>query len=79
LEIKDDADDCVSAPLCLFEIIDSRPSKFWVAKKVNNFELLLWPKEFYKDFFHDHLSDGEHSVVQIFRRVVDQLESEFQS
>jgi hypothetical protein len=61
----------------LFEIVDPRPSRFWVARKVNDFTLSLWPEEFYEDYFHDRLSDGEPIGVEAFRRVVDRLENEF--
>ena len=78
LEILDDASPCISlVPLCLFEIVDPRPSRFWVARKVNDFTLSLWPEEFYEDYFHDRLSDGEPIGVEAFRRVVDRLENEF--
>ncbi|NDL65907.1 hypothetical protein [Acerihabitans arboris] len=65
------------APLCLFEIIDSRPSAYWVIKALSEYELALWPKEFYQPFFHDQLSDLSPEYVEIYKEVVERLENEF--
>ena len=76
-EIKDDIGSCSSAPMCLFEIIDPRPSVFWRAG--GNFpNFTLWPIEFYQDYFHDLLSDGDPEVQKVFNSVVDRLTYEFE-
>ena len=63
-------------PLCLFEIIDTRPSKFWQAQFGNGC-LFLWPKEFYRDFFDEDLSNDVPEVLEIFKKVVYMMEREF--
>ncbi|MGP2518211.1 hypothetical protein [Yersinia sp. 2545 StPb PI] len=67
----------VPAPLCLFEVIDARPSIYWKIKKFSDFELALWPDELYQEYFQDDLTDGVPEVVEIYNRVVDKLEKEF--
>lgn len=64
-------------PLCLFEVVDDRPSKYWKIKKNNEHFLTLWPEEFDQEYFHDDLSDGVPEVVEIYKRVVEKLEKEF--
>jgi hypothetical protein len=77
LEIQSDAGRSISPPLCLFEIVDPRPSRFWVAKKVDDYEMLLWPMEFYERDFFERLSEWEPAEVESFRRVIERLENEY--
>ncbi|MEW9899033.1 hypothetical protein ABWL39_10425 [Chitinivorax sp. PXF-14] len=77
LQVRDDFGKCVFAPLCLFDIVDSRPSKYWVAKRLGDFELALWPEEFFVEYFHDDLSNREPAAVKVFHGVIDKLENEF--
>src|SRR5262245_27003672 len=44
-------------PLCLFNVVDGRPSRYWEARKFGDSCLMLWPAEFYADYFHDDLSN----------------------
>jgi hypothetical protein len=67
----------IPAPLCLFEIVDERPSIYWKIKKRSDYELSLWPEEFYQEYFHDDLSEGVPEVVAIYNQVVERLEKEF--
>lgn len=77
LEIQEDHHSyCVSIPLCLFEIIDPRISAYWRAKQ-NKHNLLLWPEEFYIDFFHDDLAEGRFEVKSIYDEVCKKMKSEF--
>lgn len=64
-------------PLCLFQIIDDRPSQYWKIQKHGDSRLTLWPEEFYQEYFHDDLSNGFPEVVEIYKRVVEKLEKEF--
>lgn len=76
LEICSDVDMIETVPICLFEIIDTRASQYWsVQFKDNTFS--LWPKEFYKEFFHDDLTEGIPEIVQIFKCIVGRMEREF--
>lgn len=65
------------APLCLFEIVDDRPSSYWKIKKLSEYEISLWPEEFYQEYFHDDLSDGVPGVVAIYKQIVERIEKEF--
>jgi hypothetical protein len=75
--ICDDAGRLVSMPTVLFELVDPRPSRFWLAKRGGKSDLLLWPEEFYREYFHDDLSERDPATVAAFSGVVARLESEF--
>ncbi len=76
-ELRDETGICLSVPACLFEIIDPRPSVFWRAR--HNFpNFTLWPPEFYREFFHDDLSEGKPEIKRVFDIVVDRLTYEFE-
>ncbi len=76
-ELCDDIKNSTSPPSCLFEIIDPRPSVFWRAR--HNFpNFTLWPTEFYREFFHDDLSEEKTEIRRVFDRVVDRLTYEFE-
>ncbi len=77
IEVLDDFGRWSIQPLFLFEVIDPRPSRHWVAKQVGEAELALWPESFHQDYYHDHLTDGVPEVVADFNRVCSLLEAEF--
>lgn len=77
VHLKDELGGCTYAPICLFEIIDPRPSIFWRAKIMDD-DLVLWPVEFYREFFHDDLSEGKPEIKKVFDIVVDRLTYEFE-
>lgn len=70
-------DYIISVPLCLFDIVDDRPSSYWRIQKRSDYEISLWPEEFYQEYFHDDLSDGVPEVVEIYKKVLERLEKEF--
>ena len=65
------------APLVLFEVLDARVSRYWMAHPSAH-GLTLWPPALYQEFFHDDLSEGQPVVVAEFKRVVEELEAESQ-
>jgi len=67
-----------TAPYCLFEIVDDRPSKYWRAKRLEDDFLAFWPEEFYSRAFHDRLSDDKPEEVQVFLKIKSLLEKEFE-
>ncbi|EPS8495175.1 hypothetical protein ACVH8U_004141 [Yersinia enterocolitica] len=67
----------IPTPLCLFEVIDDRPSRYWRIQKYDDYHITLWPEEFYQEYFHDDLSDGVPEVIEIYNSVVKRLEKEF--
>jgi hypothetical protein len=78
-EILNDYGKCRSIPAFLFELVDSRVSKYWVARQDDDGAVLLWPTEFYGRFFHDDLSEGVTEAVQTFSKVVGRLQQEWHS
>lgn len=80
LDIIDDFDRWALSPLLLFEVVDPRPSRHWIARKVGSEAgLALWPESFFQEAYHDRLTDGVPEIVADFRRVRHLLENEFTS
>lgn len=66
-----------SAPLCLFEIIDPRVSRYWEVRAPDGATAAtFWPSSFYRPYYHDDLSEDVPEVVADFERVLDLVESE---
>jgi hypothetical protein len=63
------------APLALFEIIDPRVSRYWVARRVEG-GVTLWPESLHREFYHDDLSEGVAEIVSDFERVRALIEAE---
>ena len=64
---------------CLFEVVDNRPSRYWILETHNsNFYLMLsfpeWSKEVY---FVANLTDWEDREVGIFKRYRELMDFEF--
>lgn len=62
--------------ICLFEIVDDRCSRYWRARIGGVSTLILWPDEFYSEFFLDDLSEGFSEPLAIFREVVLRIQAE---
>ena len=77
IDLCDDIGNCTSIPIFLTEIVDPRPSMFWRGKIIKN-DLVLWPSEFYREFFHDDLSEEKPEIRRVFDIVVDRLTYEFE-
>lgn len=63
-------------PLCLFEIIDNRLSRYWTIKMYEDGDIILQPPSFFRDYYHDDLIESNKEVLQDFARVRDLLEQE---
>ena len=79
VEISSDYGHLSSVPLFLFEIIDSSVSKYWKIKIFNEFTITLWPEAFYREYFHDDLSENIEEVVNDFKRIKLLLEDELKN
>jgi len=77
VQLANDASVCIFVPICLFEITDPRPSRYWRAELYNIHTLRLWPSEFLKEYFHDDLSDGINGTREVFLEVEKKLSHEF--
>jgi len=64
-------------PLCLFDIVDSRPSRYWQAQKEGDYVLRLQPEAFFIKSFFDKLSELDPEVSAIYRELRARMESEF--
>jgi len=77
VQFLDDDGHLGFAPLFMFTIVDGRPSKYWEARFWEDGHLTLQPPSFYRDYYHDDLSEDVPEVVEDFKRVRAMLESEF--
>jgi hypothetical protein len=75
-QVLNDSDGISHVPAGLLDLQDSKCSAFWIARYDADGSLLLWPKEFFVDYFHDDLSEGDGAVANVFRGVVDKLKEE---
>ena len=77
LEMRDDFGRWAMFPLLLFEVVDPRPSRYWIAQKTKDNSLTLGPPSFFRRYYHDDLTDGVPEVVDDFRQVAALLEAEY--
>lgn len=76
-EIEQDDGLLVPIPNTLFDVVDGRVSKWWTIRQGAEGDLKIWPEEFYRDYFHDDLSNGHAETVTAFLRVREKFASEF--
>ena|SRR5215813_6375975 len=72
-----DYEHLTSAPLCMFTITDPRVSRFWECRDSDSNIIVLWPPSFYREYYHDDLSEDVKEVVEDFRQVRALIEGEF--
>jgi len=65
----------ISVPSDLFEIIDSKVSKYWKFKKEDD-SISFWPEEFYDDYFHDDLLEEIPERVKQFADIKKRIDNE---
>lgn len=78
VEIANDWGQCRGISISLFEIVDARCSKYWIVKSREDGTVLLWPEEFYKEYFLDDLIEGEPDACEIFQELVTRMNTEAQ-
>jgi hypothetical protein len=65
-------------PLCMFEIVDKRISKYWLIDIGPKGNLKMCPESILSQpYYLDDLSNNIPEVVDDFQKIRDQLESEF--
>jgi hypothetical protein len=76
VDLVSDTNYLFPAPLCLFEITDGRVSQYWETRVSKDGNLLIWPRSFYREYYHDDLLEGVQDVVEDFERVRAMIEAE---
>jgi len=76
VQFQDDDGNIGFAPICIFEITDGAPSKYWVARLDEDGSLTFQPPSFYKEYYHDDLSSGEEDVRKDFEVILSLLKNE---
>jgi hypothetical protein len=74
--MEPDIPTLIPAPLCLFEIVDPRVSRYWEIHVSDEGMVRLWPPSFYREYYHDDLSDRAPEIVKDFWRVHALIEAE---
>src|SRR5687768_3774422 len=65
-EVINDAGNLRPVPATLFQIHDDRCSKYWVTRFDESGNFSIRPEAFFRDYFHDDLSEGLFDAVKIF-------------
>jgi hypothetical protein len=76
MEILSDYENLVDYPACLFEIVEGTVSRHWELRVGAHGVITLWPPSFYKDYYHDRLSEGMPEFTEDFVRVRAMIEAE---
>lgn len=53
----------------LFDIVDSRPSKYWECRAFEDGTFVLWPPSWFSECYHDRLSDGDPALVKDWEEI----------
>lgn len=64
------------APLCLFRIVDPRPSQHWEMRIFEN-AIYIQPPSFFTDYYRDDLAEHDENAFEDFKKVRLELEAEF--
>ena len=74
--IVDDFERLIPVPACLFDIIDPKVSKYWLAD-YQGIYFSLKPKEFIDNpFLTEEILDREEAAVNLFQEIQDRFERE---
>jgi len=76
LEHVDDYGHLVTTPACLFDILDGTVSRYWQIRVGRDGMVTLWPPSFYRQYYHDDLSENVTEVVEDFKRIRRSIEIE---
>lgn len=79
VEIANDWGQCRGISINLFEVVDAQCSKYWHVRNHEDGTVLLWPEEFYKEYFLDDLIEGESDACAIFEDLVSRMDAEAKS
>jgi len=63
-------------PLCLFDVIDPKVSKYWELRVVGSGDVLFFPLSLHKEYYHDDLLEGVPEVVKDLENLKALLENE---
>jgi len=77
IQVLNDNGHIVFPPLSLFQIIDGRASRYWVACLSENGSVELQPPSFNREHYHERLSEYVQEIVEDFERAYAMIESEY--
>jgi hypothetical protein len=66
----------VSAPLFLFEIVESSASCYWQVRETDKGGLTLWPSAFYQPSYLEDVANRVPKIVDDFWRIYTLIEAE---
>lgn len=68
--IVDDDGSLLKIPLCMFRIVDPKPSPYWLISFHDAGIIYLWPEVFYRPYFHDDLSNDEEGAIKGYKELL---------
>lgn len=74
--VANDWGQCRSISICLFEIVDARCSRYWLARSHEDGTVLLWPEEFYVEYFLDDLIEDDANAREVFSKILLRMNAE---
>jgi len=77
VQILSDNEHLVHVPVILFDIVDSRLSSYWEIKTFPDGDITLWPSSFYREYYHDDLTEDVKDVIEDFNIVKQKILNEF--
>ena len=77
VQILSDNNHLMHVPMVQFVTTDDRVSKYWEIKSYSDGGVTLWPPSMYREFYHDDLTEDVIDVIEDFKRVKQQILSEF--
>lgn len=66
----------ISVPLCLFEPVDPKVSRYWEIRVCTDGLVKFWPPSFFREYYHSDLSDRDPETVKDFWITHTLLEAE---
>lgn len=78
LHIEDDNAQPAHAPICLFDVIDDRPSMYWRFSEGPD-GWSFWAEKMLDPFFYDDYYNGRPDVINAYDETVELLSKEFEN
>jgi|GEM_PF-1034292 len=75
-QVLNDHGSVSHVPVEFFAIENGQCSAFWEVRQHEDGSMLVWPQEFFAEFFHDDLTEGTRFAIEVLRSVVGKMARE---
>ena len=76
LQVEDDEGEPAFVPACLFHVEDPHCSRYWELQEEEAGVVHLWPPSFFRDHYHEELSEDVAEVLEDYKHVLSLLKVE---